>query len=324
MKFKKVLCLVTSIFMVSNFCIPADAVHRKRRNNKSISPDAVLRLNKILERSRRRGDSKNPPKFCSKEVCQKFSSPTGECKVEKTAVKEPKEKLPELPKEVVPEKTSEKVSDSSQTTIPKKIEEKASGLSQLPSTLMSKSVEAGKASKTAKEEQQKVWGTHPLWGHMALISFDDIDETFPQRIHKDSAYYFVSEKLKTYYHLWRDIELKLMRLKRTLPKEEYSMVYNNWWEGSTRFHISVFASFPHYIKEAYQKAISYPDVVFGRDDCQVKIIEHMQKEWSLESKFFDMEILTSGDLSIWLSVEKEIDRAIKMEEGFWKKLEAYP
>lgn len=131
-------------------------------------------------------------------------------------------------------------------------------------------------------------------GELAFIGPDDIDSAFPERVCRDSVYYVVSEKLKTYYQLWRNIEFKLMTLKRTLPKGEYDYIHKNWWETSTQFHINVFASFPDYIKYAYRRALSYPDVVFGQDDYQVKAIEHMQKEWSLASKPFDMAILVGG------------------------------
>lgn len=54
LKFKKVLCLVTSIFMLGNFCLPVSAMSKRCRDKRKISASSVWALDKILEQQRKR------------------------------------------------------------------------------------------------------------------------------------------------------------------------------------------------------------------------------------------------------------------------------
>ncbi len=292
--------------MIGNFCVPVNAMPKKHRNRgRKINPTSAWHLNKTLARCRSREFDKDAVQTCPSSVLPALPAPPSTHAELAVAAAKPEEGMAGLSQEDSPKQHKENIADLLQkSSEPKQLEPGA----------------AEKSSEATDKAQEKVWGYHPSFTYMTFIGFDDIDSEFPERIRKDSVYYIVSEKLKIYYQLWKEIELKLIALKSTLSSSEYFLVHNSWWENSTPVHTNVFLSFPYYIREAYEKSKDYPDVVLGRDDCQVKIIEHMQKEWSLESKFFAMEILTCSDTSVWIRAETKIDAAIEMQRNYLNKL----
>ena len=168
----------------------------------------------------------------------------------------------------------------------------------------------------AEVPAQKIEVLYPYFDYTGFITYDDINtDDFVKGTSKDGIYFKVAEKLKTYYDMWQEIENKLLALKKRKSEAEYLSKRREWWDVSTAHHINVFASFSDHIQAAYRKTLDYDDVVLGQDDCQIKIIEHMKKEWSLKSKFFDMAILTIGPKD-WKDVSKILNGAIRMEKNY--------
>lgn len=166
----------------------------------------------------------------------------------------------------------------------------------------------------AEVPAQKIEVLYPYFDYTGFITYDDINpDDFVKGMSRDSIYYKVAEELKEYYSVWQDIERKLLDLKKSANYETYISKRREWWNVSTAHHINVFASFSDHIQAAYRKTLDYDDVVLGQDDCQIKIIEHMKKEWSLKSKFFDMAILTISPKD-WKDVFKILNGAIRMEK----------
>ncbi len=182
-------------------------------------------------------------------------------------------------------------------------------------------LEAKEVSTPEKEEKaevpaQKIEVLYPYFDYEGYITYDDINpDDFVKGMSRNSIYYKVAEELKEYYSVWQDIERKLLDLKKSANYETYISKRQEWWDKSTAHHMSVFISFSDDIKVAYRKSLDYDDVVLGQDDCQIKIIEHMKKEWSLESKFFDMAILTISPMN-WEEASRILDKTIRMGTGY--------
>ena len=163
---------------------------------------------------------------------------------------------------------------------------------------------------------QRIEVLYPYFDYKGFITYDDINTgDFVKRMSKAGIYCKVSKSLKIYYDIWQRIENKLLDLKERKSEAEYLSKRREWWDVSTKHHINVFMSFSDHIQAAYRKTLDYDDVVLGQDDCQIKIIEHMKKEWSLESKFFDMAILTISPMN-WEEASRILDKAIRMETDY--------